>query len=394
MYLSKKQVQPERENLKMTLNNQTMTLFNYEYPFIKLDKNNVKVGTFFSGIGSPEMAFHRLKENGIINNYESVFFCEVDKHAIKSYCAIHNKTPDDNLGDITKINGADIPYCDIWIGGFPCQDISMAGVRRGFDFGSRTRSSLGWKMIQFLREVKDPPKVVIFENVAAITHSKFRRTLNLFKNDLEELGYSLYDDVLCALDYGTPQNRERYFLVAIKGKYLYQFPQKMKLKLRLKDLLEKDIDPNLVLSEKVPFDLQSFVANKDYTKDCKLVCKNLKDKRRKYVIDLYRFIDGKNKCGRDTSSKYNQTARLWSINGYCPTLTANSTEDTSKMIIYRDNCFFVKKISPLESWRFMGFSDEDFYKAKDIGTSNRQLFKQAGNSIATNVIYHILKNLF
>ena len=218
--------------------------------------------------------------------------------------------------------------------------------------------------------------------------------MNLFKNDLEELGYSLYDDVLCALDYGTPQNRERYFLVAIKGKYLYQFPQKMKLKLRLKDLLEKDIDPNLVLSEKVPFDLQSFVANKDYTKDCKLVCKNLKDKRRKYVIDLYRFIDGKNKCGRDTSSKYNQTARLWSINGYCPTLTANSTEDTSKMIIYRDNCFFVKKISPLESWRFMGFSDEDFYKAKDIGTSNRQLFKQAGNSIATNVIYHILKNLF
>ncbi|WP_356948431.1 DNA cytosine methyltransferase [Thomasclavelia cocleata] len=54
----------------------------------------------------------------------------------------------------------------------------------------------------------------------------------------------------------------------------------------------------------------------------------------------------------------------------------------------------MKKISPLESWRFMGFSDEDFYKAKNIGTSNRQLFKQAGNSIATNVIYYILKNLF
>ena len=52
------------------------------------------------------------------------------------------------------------------------------------------------------------------------------------------------------------------------------------------------------------------------------------------------------------------------MNGYCPTLTANSTEDTSKMIIYKDNCFFVKKISPLESWRFMGFSDDDFYKAK------------------------------
>jgi len=376
------------------IHNQTINLFNFEFPTIKLDKENVKVGTFFSGIGSPEMAFKRLKDNGVIKNFESVFFCEIDKHAIKSYCAIHNKTENDNLGDITKINGADLPYCDIWIGGFPCQDISMAGVQRGFDFNSNTRSSLGWKMIQFLREIKDPPKVVIFENVAAITNVNMKRTLNLFKKDLEDLGYSLYDQVLTALNYGTPQNRERYFLVAIKGNYLYHFPDKIKLKLRLKDLIEKDIDPNLILSEKVPFDLEKFVKNKNYNKNSKLVCKNLKDRRRKYVINLYRFIDGKNHCGRDTSSKYNQTARLWSINGYCPTLTANSTEDTSKMIIYKDNCFFVKKISPLESWRFMGFSDEDFYKAKNIGTSNRQLFKQAGNSIATNVIYYILKNLF
>ena len=378
----------------MAVNNPTVNLFNFNYPIIKLDKENVKVGTFFSGIGSPEMAFKRLKDNGIINNYESVFFCEIDKYAVKSYCAIHDQSPNNNLGDITKINGADLPYCDIWIGGFPCQDISMAGIRRGFDFNSNTRSSLGWKMIQFLREMKDPPKVVIFENVAAITNVKMRRTLNLFKQDLESLGYSLYDHVLTALDYGTPQNRERYFLVAIKGNYLYYFPDKIKLKLRLKDLLEKEIDPNLVLSEKVPFDLHSFVENKNYNKNSKLIYKNLKDRRKKYIINLYRFIDGKNHCGRDTSSKYNQTARLWSMNGYCPTLTANSTEDTSKMIIYKDNCFFVKKISPLESWRFMGFSDDDFYKAKGVGTSNRQLFKQAGNSIATNVIYHILKNLF
>lgn len=378
----------------MATNNPTTNLFNYNYPLIKLDKDNVKVGTFFSGIGSPEMAFKRLKDNKIINNYESVFFCEIDKFAVKSYCAIHSQPDNKNLGDITKINGANLPYCDIWIGGFPCQDISMAGIRRGFDFNSNTRSSLGWKMIQFLKEIEVPPKVVIFENVAAITNKNMSKTLNLFKQDLESLGYSLYDHVLTALDYGTPQNRERYFLVAIKGNYLYHFPERIKLKLRLKDLLEKDIDPSLVLSEKVPFDLETFVSNKNYTKNSKLICKNLKDKRKKYVINLYRFIDGKNHCGRDTSSKYNQTARLWSMNGYCPTLTANSTEDTSKMIIYKDNCFFVKKISPLESWRFMGFSDEDFYKAKNIGISNRQLFKQAGNSIATNVIYYILKNLF
>lgn len=54
----------------------------------------------------------------------------------------------------------------------------------------------------------------------------------------------------------------------------------------------------------------------------------------------------------------------------------------------------MRKISPLESWRIMGFNDDDFYKARNNGISNRQLYKQAGNSIATNVIYYILKNLF
>ena len=326
--------------------------------------------------------------------HKCIGYVEIDKYARKSYEAIYDTQDEWTATDITAVKAEEIPKADLWCFGFPCQDISMAGIRRGFDFNSNTRSSLGWKMIQFLREIEDPPKVVIFENVAAITQKKFRRTLNLFRKDLEDLGYSLYENVLCALDYGTPQNRERYFLVAVKGKYLYQFPPKQKLKLRLKDLLEKDIDPNLILSEQVPFDLESFVKNKSFDKNSKLICKNLKDKRKKYIIDLYRFIDGKNHCGRDTSSKYNQTARLWSMNGYCPTLTANSTEDTSKMIIYKNNCFFVKKISPLESWRFMGFSDEDFYKAKNSGISNRQLFKQAGNSIATNVIYYILKNLF
>ena len=166
------------------------------------------------------------------------------------------------------------------------------------------------------------------------------------------------------------------------------------MKLCLKDLLEKEIDSNFILSEKVSFDLEDFIRNKDYTKNSKLVCRNLKDKNKKFVINLYKFIDGKYYCGLDASSNYNQTARLWSMNGFYSTLTAHTTGETRKMIIYKDNCFFVKKISPLESWRIMGFSDENFYKASAVGISNRQLYKQDGNSITTNVIYYILKNLF
>ena len=377
----------------MAKNNQTLTIFNFNYPTISLSKN-VKVGTFFTGIGSPEMAFKRLKENKVINDYEIMFFSEIDKWAIKSYCAIHNETPNKNAGDITKIDPTTLPYCDIWIGGFPCQDISMAGNQKGFDLNSNTRSSLGWKMIHFLNEVKEKPKVIIFENVAAITNTNMQKTLSLFKSDLEDQGYTLYDNVLNALDYNVPQNRERYFLVAILDNALYEFPSHEKLKMKLKDLLTYPVENKYMLSNKMFFDVDKFINNKRISNNNKVICTNIKNRKIKYKIDINRFIDGKACCGRDLYSNYNQTSRLWSINGYAPTLTANSISDTCKIVDYDNKYFFIRKISPLEAWRIMSFKDEDYYKAKNIGISDQQLYKQAGNSIATNVIYNILKKMF
>ena len=113
----------------------------------------IKVGTFFSGIGSSEKALERLKREGHIKDYELELFSEIDKNAIKSYCAIHNVDERLNLGSITDIKGQDLPYCDLWVGGFPCQDISCAGKMKGFDFSSSTRSSLGWEMIRLIKEV-------------------------------------------------------------------------------------------------------------------------------------------------------------------------------------------------------------------------------------------------
>lgn len=186
----------------------------------------IKVGSFFSGIGSPEKALQKLVNEKVIDGYELQFFSEINKNAIKSYCAIHNVDEVLNLGDITKIKGKDLKYCDLWIGGFPCQDISCAGNMQGFDLKSNTRSSLGWEMIRLLKEVKNKPKYVVFENVASITSRKFKNTLALFKNDLKNLGYELYDNVLNAVDYGIPQTRKRYFLIAIlNGSKQFSFPR-------------------------------------------------------------------------------------------------------------------------------------------------------------------------
>ena len=169
---------------------------------------NIRVGTFFSGIGSPEKALQKLKEDGIVDDYEIVFFSEIDKNAIKSYCSVHDIDKNLNLGDITKIKGKSLPYCDIWIGGFPCQDISTAGKMNGFSYESKTRSSLGWEIIRLLNEVTNIPRCIIFENVKAITSKKYTSTLEAFKGELSKLGYKLYDSVLNACDYGIPQNRQ------------------------------------------------------------------------------------------------------------------------------------------------------------------------------------------
>lgn len=205
-----------------------------------MNKNKIlKVGTFFSGIGSPEKALEKLKIEGNIKDFKVEFFSEIDKNAIKSYCAIHNVDENLNLGNIKDIKGKDLPDCDLWIGGFPCQDISCAGKMQGFKVKSSTRSSLGWEMIRLLREVESKPRFVIFENVSMITSKKFIETLNLLKNDLMNLGYNLYDDVLNAVDYGIPQNRKRYFLIAVLDKNkIFAFPKVIHNSLTLKDFLD------------------------------------------------------------------------------------------------------------------------------------------------------------
>ena len=286
------------------------------------NKNIIKVGTFFSGIGSPEKALERLKNEGVIKDYEVEFFSEIDKNAIKSYCAIHNVDESLNLGSITDIKGNDLPYCDLWVGGFPCQDISCAGKMRGFNFESATRSSLGWEMIRLLREVKNKPKYVIFENVAMITSKKFKDTLNLFKEDLMSLGYKLYDELLSATDYEIPQTRTRYFLVAIlDNNKEFRFPEKIESDVILENLLEESVNEKY------------YLTNSNYVeKDNKRIFKHKNRDDIEYEVDMDKYFTG-GVCGIDKHTKFAISSRLFSIYGNSPTLTASNTADNSKIVI-------------------------------------------------------------
>lgn len=121
-----------------------------------------------------------------------------------------------NLGeidgrDITKVPVEDIPDCDIITAGFPCQPFSNAGNRSG------VYDSRGELYLECLRIIEDKkPKAVLFENVKGLLSSKHqsgKRLIEVIKEDLEKLGYTVNYKVVNASDYGVPQNRERMILV-------------------------------------------------------------------------------------------------------------------------------------------------------------------------------------
>ena len=218
----------------------------------------MKVLSLFSGIGAFEKALDNLQIP-----YELAGFSEIDKYAVKSYCAIHGVDESMNLGDITKIDEKALPKdIDLITYGFPCQDISLAGKQKGLfnDDGTQTRSGLFFEALRVIETTQ--PRVAIAENVKNLTGKKFKEQFALVLESLDEAGYNNYWKVLNAKDYGIPQNRERVFIISIrkdidKG---YEFPEPFPLELRLRDMLDDEVDEKFYLSTKC---IEGFIRHRD-----------------------------------------------------------------------------------------------------------------------------------
>lgn len=187
-------------------------------------------------------------------NWKLINFSEIDKYATTSYCAIHNVNEELNLGDITRIDETRIEDFDLMTYGFPCQDISLSGKQKGFvdKDGNKTRSGLFFDALRIIKEKK--PKIAIAENVKNLTSKKFQKEFDIVLTSLNEAGYNNYWKVLNAKDFGIPQNRERVFIVSIRKDIdngMFEFPKGFNLKLRLKDMLEDEVNEKYYLSKKV-----------------------------------------------------------------------------------------------------------------------------------------------
>lgn len=203
----------------------------------------IKVLELFSGIGACSKALERL---GI--EHEIVDAVEIDKYAIKSFNAIHGTNFETQ--DITTWD-KDLE-CDLIMHGSPCQDFSVAGKQAGGDVGSGTRSSLMYETIRIVGKLR--PKYVVWENVKNLLSKKHKHNFDAYIETMNILGYNSYYQVLNAKDYGIPQNRERVFTISIRKDIddgSFKFPEKEPLKLRLKDMLEEQVDEKYYLSDKM-----------------------------------------------------------------------------------------------------------------------------------------------
>lgn len=368
-----------------------------------LEIERIRVFEAFAGIGSQRMALHNL---GI--PHEVVGIAEIDKYAIQSYNAIWlDKTL--NLGDISKIKLEDVPDMDLFTYSFPCTDISQAGKMIGFEEGSGTRSSLLWECKRIIDGKK--PKYLLLENVKNLVGKKFKPDFDLWLEWLSEQGYTNYWKVLNAKDYGIPQNRERVFVISILGEHEpYKFPEKLPLTLRMKDLLEDTVDEKFYLSQeqinKIRFSTFNTNTRRIQEKDwCDtLYTRDFKDSKCVKINQIGQY----DKPNRKNCSIY----RVYNDNGLSPSLSTMQGGHREPHVceqrsdeglrffknnicgsLRTNNSCYVRKLTPKECWRLMGFPDWAFSKAEQV-CSNSQLYKQAGNSIVVNVLEGILKNLF
>lgn len=421
----------------------------------------LKVATVCTGIGSPEMAIRNL---GI--EHEIVFGCEIDKYAKETYLA--NFEPGFMVPDMTKCDWEDEKYySDLFIGGIPCQAFSLAGKRLG-ELDPR-----GLLFFDFYRYVKNQkPKYFIIENVKGLLSMNdgeiFQNWINLLGQSVngdafmfpheDSLMYNLHWQVLNTKDYGLPQNRERVFLIGIRNDLpnTFVFPKKIPLELRLKDILEDEVDEKYYLSEKL---IEGII---------KYGSQSLNETIEKNTIPLETcFIDSYNrairtdvtstittrvdascqsfvkveKVGNTNPSGNGMNGNVFPENGISPTLTTNKGEGMKLMIgamrgrnpenpsdrttgastqqmleinengtsncltsVQKDNLvvenIFSYSNKPEGNFRIRKLTPREVFRLQGFPdsfikpVSSSQLYKQAGNSISVPVIQAILKNLF
>ena len=371
----------------------------------------IKVGTVFSGIGSPEQALIRLnvphKLMFACDNGERIISCDykiefekvkslssakekreyVDKlyadrtrqtnYVQRSYLANYAVEDNNFYQDVILLDGSDFENkVDLFVGGSPCQSFSIAGARGGFE---ATRGTLFFEYCRLVNEIK--PEVFIYENVyGVLTHDK-GSTWKTMQNVFSELGYYFSWQILDARDFGIPQGRRRLFVVGFKNKECFErfsFPEKIKLEdcplSTMQSMLEENMAEGSMQS--IEGQLRQIDEKKGEPEERYYLSQKLVD----YVLapgtKNFMHYDAKTDLpiARALVKNMGNTYRA-SVNNYVHT---NTKAGRGRL----------RHLTMREVHRLMGYPD-----SYNIVVSKAQAYRQAGNSIVVDVMMNIEKQI-
>ena len=331
-----------------------------------------------AGLGATSLA---LKEVGkkLGFDFTCVAYSEIDKVAIRAYKELHGPTLV-NLGDVTKVDWSKYP-CDLLSFTFPCQNISIANRKgKGFEEGEDSSSSIVWSLRDVLSKMKQKPKVIFMENVAAILNKKHKPTLDKLITFLQSEGYHVDYKKLDAADYGVPQHRERVYILCTLGfDPCFTYPAPIPLETKLCDVLEKNPSPqfNLTPKAKAGFISRGMRDDKPYpirvhnpSKCDKAFTISCRSGSRNYD----NFILGED-LNQDKFFKVSQKG------------LAKAGVDIKDI----ENAN-IRKLTPNECMLLMGLKKEEREKLKDFTPS--EIYKLTGNSIVVPVLEQVFYEYF
>jgi len=322
----------------------------------EMSNKDIRYIDLFCGLGAFHTAFDILNTKD--KKYTCVFACDIDKNIRKIYNENYGITPE---GDINTINIHSIPDFDILCAGFPCTPFSIAGKKEGFD--DKLKGNLFHSTLKII-DIKEPPTVIL-ENVKNLLSINNGETFNTIKEELQKRGYFVSFKLLDSKYYGSPQSRQRLFIVASKIKKYTFTPNPVAEITPVSSIVDKNETKFLNYEEKYNL----IKCNDKIPKNsCKM---------------LYKLVHKlTNKGGR-------QGERVYSIDACGPTICASSGGPGAKTgLYYIDEK--IRRLNVIEGLKMFGFNDG--YKWKTIVKDEEMLF-YLGNSIVVNVAKSILSEL-
>ena len=313
----------------------------------------------FAGIGGIRLGFDQAFGEDI----KTVFISEWDEKAVETYKANFEDSPD-IVGDITKVNEKDIPKHDILLAGFPCQAFSLAGHKKGFE---DARGTLFFDVARIIKEHQ--PKVVFCENVKNLVNHDKGHTFLTIKSILEDLGYTVFYQILNSKNFGVPQNRERIYIVAFRDDIApmrFVFPEKTDDTKVINDIIE-----------------ENQVSSKYYLSTVYL--RSLREHKARHASKGngfgYEIRERNSVAGAIVCGGMGRERNL--------IIDERLTDFTPVTHIQGEvNREYIRKMTPREWARLQGFPDT--YK---LVVADTHLYKQFGNSVTVPVIKAIAERI-